>query len=168
MRKGVSKYATEADRKTARRQSHDRWAAKHPENLRKGTRRSMAKLEYGCPVELVGLWESNCLFGSCEICGRLPDSCRGGILQKDHSHLTAKPEPRGVLCPACNIALGKLQDSPSLLRKAADYLEDRDTRFNPDGIQAFATALAENLESTVKPAIVLPNDQTGSDAYQAG
>jgi len=39
----------------------------------------------------------------------------------DHCHVTKAI--RGLLCGNCNRALGYLQDSPQLLRKAADYLE---------------------------------------------
>lgn len=38
---------------------------------------------------------------------------------------------RGILCCACNSGLGKLQDSPELLRRAADYIEGRITQFIP-------------------------------------
>lgn len=40
----------------------------------------------------------------------------------DHCHSTKKI--RGILCRDCNAALGKFQDSPDLLRKAATYLEN--------------------------------------------
>lgn len=39
----------------------------------------------------------------------------------DHDHVTGKP--RGILCRNCNLAIGNLFDSPTLLRKAAQYLE---------------------------------------------
>jgi hypothetical protein len=39
----------------------------------------------------------------------------------DHSHETG--EVRGLLCQPCNTAAGKMQDSPKLLRKLADYIE---------------------------------------------
>ncbi len=39
----------------------------------------------------------------------------------DHDHETGKY--RAVLCHACNVGLGMLQDKPWLLRKAAEYIE---------------------------------------------
>jgi hypothetical protein len=53
--------------------------------------------------------------GKCEICGR-----SGGRLSIDHCHDTGKI--RGVLCQACNTALGSFQDSVELLKRAALYL----------------------------------------------
>lgn len=53
----------------------------------------------------------------CAICGRTDD------LVGDHNHGTGKP--RGILCRNCNLAIGNMKDRPDLLRKAAEYLEDR-------------------------------------------
>jgi hypothetical protein len=39
----------------------------------------------------------------------------------DHCHITKKV--RGILCATCNTALGHAKDSPELLRKMADYIE---------------------------------------------
>jgi hypothetical protein len=55
--------------------------------------------------------------GVCLICGQLPK--RG--FHVDHNHRTK--EPRGLLCSACNTAIGLLQESPKRLRAAAIYLE---------------------------------------------
>lgn len=52
----------------------------------------------------------------CDICGQ------GGKICFDHSH--AQGVFRGWLCNRCNLALGHVKDSPSLLRKLADYLEN--------------------------------------------
>lgn len=48
----------------------------------------------------------------------------------DHDHATN--QTRGLLCQACNRALGMLKDSPALCHAAADYL---DLHFNPDEYQ---------------------------------
>lgn len=39
----------------------------------------------------------------------------------DHNHHTG--QNRGLLCRVCNSAIGKLKDSPALLRRALEYLE---------------------------------------------
>jgi len=62
----------------------------------------------------------------CEICeeGEKTADWRSGktkALAIDHCHETDKI--RGLLCSSCNRALGLFQDSPELLRKAADYLD---------------------------------------------
>lgn len=53
--------------------------------------------------------------GVCAICKR--DMKRPQI---DHCHTTGKV--RGVLCSACNGALGKFQDNPEILKVAIEYL----------------------------------------------
>lgn len=53
----------------------------------------------------------------CDICW-LP-----GRMYVDHCHLTKRI--RGMLCLNCNTVLGKMKDRPDLLRRAAEYLEDR-------------------------------------------
>lgn len=62
--------------------------------------------------------------GRCAVCG-LPESLvRSGrllTLAVDHDHRTGRI--RGLLCNRCNLLLGKVADSPDLLRAAAAYLE---------------------------------------------
>jgi len=58
--------------------------------------------------------------GVCKICGKV-DS-RGWRLSQDHDHQTG--QVRDLLCILCNMALGGFQDSPELLRKALQYLQD--------------------------------------------
>lgn len=53
--------------------------------------------------------------GACEACGHR------GVIHIDHCHKTRTG--RGMLCPACNKALGLLLDSPARCRALADYLE---------------------------------------------
>lgn len=57
----------------------------------------------------------------CAICGVTEAAGWGGGLHIDHDHRTGAI--RGVLCSACNTALGKFRDSPELLRSAIGYLE---------------------------------------------
>ncbi|MEN8656250.1 endonuclease VII domain-containing protein [Streptomyces sp. 21So2-11] len=59
----------------------------------------------------------------CKICLRTAgeaDRCfkRLGV---DHCHSTGKI--RGLLCRSCNAAIGQLQDSPRIIKRAAAYLE---------------------------------------------
>lgn len=63
------------------------------------------------------IWRSQS--GLCKICKGL-DS-RGFELSVDHDHETN--QIRGLLCQACNRALGLMRDDPKLLRKGAEYLE---------------------------------------------
>mgnify|MGYP001591133168 CR=1 FL=1 len=44
-------------------------------------------------------------------------------LSVDHDHQTGKV--RGLLCNACNTALGKLIDDPALFKKTIEYLENK-------------------------------------------
>jgi Autographiviridae endonuclease VII len=57
--------------------------------------------------------------GECAICGGGPSS-KCIDLFVDHCHATGKI--RGLLCRNCNMALGFLQDSRKLLKKADRYL----------------------------------------------
>ena len=49
----------------------------------------------------------------------------------DHSHFTG--EIRGLLCNWCNRGLGHYEDSPSLFKRAAEYLEETAPRPNEKG-----------------------------------
>lgn len=62
--------------------------------------------------------------GVCAICSQPETMTYKGnpkSLCVDHDHATGKV--RGLLCAACNFALGKFQDDPARLRTAAAYLE---------------------------------------------
>lgn len=63
--------------------------------------------------------------GKCMLC-EAPVSFghnKAGKACLDHSHVTG--EVRGVLCQKCNVGLGMFRDSPSTLRRAAEYVEER-------------------------------------------
>jgi len=57
--------------------------------------------------------------GSCAICGK-GEAENGKALAVDHDHESGVV--RGLLCDHCNLALGRFQDSPEILRRALDYL----------------------------------------------
>lgn len=58
--------------------------------------------------------------GTCLICRSKPNRAR---LCVDHDHKTGVV--RGLLCSGCNAALGLLKEDTNLLRRAADYLEQK-------------------------------------------
>jgi hypothetical protein len=65
--------------------------------------------------------------GVCAIC-QMPEVVNDHKTQKprrlavDHCHKTRKI--RGLLCNACNTALGKLKDNPQLIERAAAYVRN--------------------------------------------
>lgn len=78
---------------------------------------------YGITVEEYdALYEAQ--GGLCALCKNPETQTRHGkvkVLAVDHCHATDKV--RGLLCHACNCALGYLRDDPVLIRAAADYVE---------------------------------------------
>jgi hypothetical protein len=63
-----------------------------------------------------------CQDNQCAICHIEFGTLRGNAPHADHDHVTS--EKRGVLCGSCNRALGLLNDSAILLRRAAEYIEN--------------------------------------------
>ncbi len=60
--------------------------------------------------------------GMCAICRVDFSTLPTKHVHADHCHATHTP--RGILCHRCNLALGKFEDNPELLRRAAAYLEE--------------------------------------------
>ena len=58
--------------------------------------------------------------GGCAICGH-SEHAPNTFPVVDHCHITGRV--RGLLCHHCNTLLGHSRDRPSILRKAAEYLE---------------------------------------------
>lgn len=56
--------------------------------------------------------------GLCAICGNSPTKKN---LCVDHDHDTGKV--RGLLCDNCNLLLGRINDDPTIIKSAAQYLE---------------------------------------------
>ena len=103
------------------RQRSKEYRLNSPEVYKASVRNSTLKKKYG-----IGITEYNLILkqqgGSCAICNSRDTKVSwSNNLHVDHDHNTGKI--RGLLCQPCNVSLGKMNDSPSLLRKAADYIE---------------------------------------------
>ena len=89
--------------------------ANDPDHVRKVSRKTSCR-RAGITVEQYDeMFESQ--GGTCAICRTRPDERSLAI---DHCHET--DTVRGLLCMSCNIALGKFQDDPQLMFRAAHYI----------------------------------------------
>ena len=71
------------------------------------------------PEDYEKMWEKQDKF--CAICWAWPEISKPKrIFPVDHDHDTG--EIRGILCHACNKALGLFRDDPEILYRAAEYL----------------------------------------------
>lgn len=104
--------------------THKTWCAENQDRVKEYRGRDPWTLVKRCarhgitPEEFVIAYEAQA--GRCLICED-PISQMGSAI--DHNHKTGKF--RGILCKTCNRAIGMLRDSPSILRRAAEYLETR-------------------------------------------
>jgi hypothetical protein len=118
------KYAENAEWRIAKLEKHQAKLDADPEFKklhRFRVRRWHLKATYGLSLDDYEalLQRQN---GVCAICGR--DNIKGNQkrdLVVDHCHATGKV--RGLLCDLCNTAIGKMQDSSAILRKAAAYID---------------------------------------------
>lgn len=124
-----------------------KWKEKNPEKARESSRKSIAKNRLETPIGILkgkelkhkyGLsWEEYLSLyegqnGGCAICKTplllMREEYGYGSGNRtanvDHNHTTKKI--RGLLCNRCNQGIGYLQDSPTLLRLAAEYLDASD------------------------------------------
>lgn len=117
------KYHTDEERLQARRRARRKWEELNPEKWELQKQNQRLKRRYG-----IGLKEYQTLFesqkGLCAICLKPPtgihSSGRNHVLHVDHSHATGKV--RGLLCTACNQALGMFKEDISILEKAKEYI----------------------------------------------
>lgn len=81
----------------------------------------------------ITFWQAKYILNrkACDICGVKKDFHKMYI---DHCHKTNKV--RGLLCVACNSAIGQLKDSPELLKKAIDYIKAAGSNLGLDKIKA--------------------------------
>jgi hypothetical protein len=91
---------------------HDRWDKEHPGRSRRLQRRAVLR-QYGLSIHDYDV-----------LCQRQGNRCaicrQERPLVVDHDHQTGRV--RGLLCDACNWALGHMEDDPERLRRAIDYL----------------------------------------------
>ncbi len=112
-------YSCRDCRRKLRRASH----ARNP-NLARGRQRRSNLTRYGLTVESYdSLFERQ--GGLCAICRRperavMPSGDTKRRLAVDHCHTTG--QVRALLCLACNTTLGKFEDDPDRLERAAEYL----------------------------------------------
>jgi hypothetical protein len=93
----------------------------NPEEYKTAIRNSTLRKKYG-----IGIAEYDVILenqgGKCKICRSNETKVSWSTnLHVDHCHTTG--EIRGLLCQPCNVSLGKMNDDPELLRRAALYLE---------------------------------------------
>lgn len=96
-----------------------RWRARNPMGRGDADR----KRKYGLTPERYRLMlaQQN---GLCAACGGPPTGQQYGILVVDHCHETGVV--RGLLCNDCNVALGRVKDSPMRLEALARYVRKFD------------------------------------------
>jgi len=96
------------------------WDRQNPEK-RKRYQRAKLLSRYGITIDDYDLMMER-QDGACAICGATEAAAsRFHSFAVDHDHETGIV--RGLLCIACNRAIGLLGDDPDLLRKAALYVE---------------------------------------------
>src|ERR1700748_831943 len=66
--------------------------------------------------------------GNCDLCGRPPTPKNPLVVDHDHGR-PDQPNVRSLIHNRCNGGLGFFDDDPQLLRKAAEYLERHQAKF---------------------------------------
>ncbi len=115
-RKRCREYARrsrETDPKKAYQRARD-WRLRNPDY----DQRAHLRRFYGLTLEQFQAMETE-QRGCCAICRKIPKE----RLHVDHCHESGRI--RGLLCRACNSAIGYLGDDPELVDRAAAYLRSR-------------------------------------------
>lgn len=113
------------------KETHQKWKEANAKHIREYGRRASLKSTYGItPEQYQAILISQ--GGGCAICGtpeNKGNKRRHKALAVDHDHNTGAV--RGILCHACNLAVGILGDNVELLKKATDYLQQWSTKQPP-------------------------------------
>ncbi len=95
-----------------------KWARTHRAKINTSARNSRLIIQYGIDI----LQYEQLLLRQGMVCAICRGVCKSGRrLAVDHDHRTGAV--RGLLCGACNRAIGNLGDSVERLRRAIEYLE---------------------------------------------
>lgn len=103
------------------------WELSNPEKVKAKSIARRGKRQPGYYIRRFGITTSQydglllAQSGMCAICQRSEKT--GRRLSVDHIHGSNPTIIRGLLCLDCNTSLGKFNDNPALLRRAAEYLE---------------------------------------------
>lgn len=103
-----------------RRQNREGYARDQWGRTAESRRREHLRRTFGITPEDYGVMLAR-QDGLCAVCRRPETDSAQGRFHVDHDHETGAL--RALLCDRCNRGIGYLQDSPALLRAAADYLE---------------------------------------------
>jgi hypothetical protein len=116
-------YHTEEERQQARRIARRKWEKLNPDKWELQKQNQRLNRRYGIKLDdYQKLFDSQ--KGLCAICLNPPtglhSSGRAHVLHVDHCHKTG--EIRGLLCTACNQALGMFKEDIKILQKAKEYI----------------------------------------------
>jgi len=128
----------------------------NPEKYYQDRRRWQLGTKYGITPELKEVLVKS--QGSvCAICFTLIDAVSCAT---DHNHVG--DYVRGMLCKSCNSALGLFKDSPEILRRAAEYLEQSKVIEQEPTTEDFIEALKilEEVNGTRKESVVIPQSSS--------
>jgi len=108
------------------RQRSREWRKSNPEKAKRLSRNGTLKHRYGVTSE----WYDTAFKkrdGKCDLCRRQMERAGTGVgrmqvLHVDHCHVAR--QVRGLLCPECNMGLGKLGDTVETLQRALNYLQE--------------------------------------------
>jgi len=113
------KLSKERNKSEVRKEYMKVYRKNKPKPTKEQNKESYLRSVYGISLETYNnMWERQ--EGCCAICRKHQTRFKKA-LAVDHNHATGGV--RGLLCSACNTALGLMQDDKDRLRKAAEYLE---------------------------------------------